>query len=1024
MMKESKLINANKEFLSGNYEKALAEYYEYKNNNPDLAYLVDFNISLLEKKIDAKNNYSSHEKIVVYTCNFGNYETVKEPLYKDKSVEYILFTDNKDLSSSVWKIVVIEEKLVDPRRTSRLTKILPHRYLPPHDISVYIDSSLELKTDNVRKMVSECMEGSDIALYKHYMRDCVYDEIDFVMNSTDRVVANKELCLRAITKYEEINYPRKNGLFENAFIFRRSNEKINGLNETWWNEYIEGAERDQFTFMYALWIHKVSPNFIKHGKQFRINNYVNFHKHAYRSHAGKKIVPHVFIAYAPKSYGMNLGRCYNEYMERLGEDDFALFIDHDAMFINDSWIEIICGIATRHASERALFISQTNRINNPYQRLNLLEENHRIEDHRIFANELFGKFSTTIAECAKLPSSSGVVIMLSKKTWKTHKFSDGFLKVDNNIHLSHRSSGDPVYLMKGLSVYHFYRADNDFSHAVKDISSLPKEQDSTIGHVVRNFVYKDFSVAQINQYMNTLLDDEYGVFLPEQSMFCNKDWYIRIVAMIEKDKSIGLMVFGDNGLDLNAPIELDALKHKLYSSNMIERDADCLLNIDIASLKESNRAFLLSKKIWKTLQKEELDSVSFGDFIRGATRIKQKVKFVPSVYVFNSKIDHRKTKIKHYLEKKLNIGILTMGFWPQQAGMEMMVHNLATQMTKAGNNVVLFAPKPKKEYQELKGNYIIRRFKDFEAMKSVFKDHHKSMPFDVLYVQGAYEPASLALEIKKELNVPVVLRTHGEDIQIDHESNYGYRRDPKKNEIIVNNLRNVDHNIAIAPHIYDDVMGLTKKKVSLIFNGVDTDHFNSDRQYILHERLNLPKETKILITAGRNVKVKSFHLAIDTLIHIRKSYSNVVLVHAGKEGNGVNLREYAIERGVSEYFHQLGEISYFDMPLIYQSADIFLYTSKTESFGNVTVEAMSSGLPCVEFDYKVNRDKIYDGKTGFIIPHGDTEALAAKTLLLLADDALLKSMASAARRHVINKFSWKLVREKYLDIFLSLSHKV
>lgn len=280
-MKESKLINANKEFLSGNYEKALAEYYEYKNNNPDLAYLVDFNISLIEKKIGAPKERQSNEKIIIYTCNFGNYETVKDPIFKDDSIEYILFTDNKNLTSPVWKIVVLDEKLSDPRRTSRLAKILPHRYLPPHDISVYIDSSLELKTDNVRKMVAECMEGKDIALYKHYKRHCVYDEIEFVMNSTDRVVANKELCLRAIKKYEEINYPRKNGLFENAFIFRRNTETIQSLNEIWWREYANGAERDQFTLMYSLHHVGIHPHPISIGAQFRDNPFVNFHKHKY-----------------------------------------------------------------------------------------------------------------------------------------------------------------------------------------------------------------------------------------------------------------------------------------------------------------------------------------------------------------------------------------------------------------------------------------------------------------------------------------------------------------------------------------------------------------------------------------------------------------------------------------------------------------------------------------------------------------------------------------------------------------------
>src|SRR5690606_31785297 len=177
-MHKSLLEKANHAFRQGKYKEALADYQEFKNRYPEFANLVDLNIALIQKKYLKETQPSilgiKSEKIIVYTCNFGNYESVKEPLYIDSSVEYLLFTDNKNIRSKNWKIVVVEEKLEDPRRLSRLPKILPHKYLPEHDISVYIDSSLELKAEDVRKMVSECMEGSDIALYKHYLRNCVY----------------------------------------------------------------------------------------------------------------------------------------------------------------------------------------------------------------------------------------------------------------------------------------------------------------------------------------------------------------------------------------------------------------------------------------------------------------------------------------------------------------------------------------------------------------------------------------------------------------------------------------------------------------------------------------------------------------------------------------------------------------------------------------------------------------------------------------------------------------------------------
>lgn len=1017
------LSQANNAFRNQDYKTAVELYQQYAQQSPEHQQRIVVNLKLAESRLNRKKKHteqhtkSAHitkDKIIVYTVNIGGYESVKEPIFIDPTVEYLLFTDNKDLVSKHWKIIQLTDKVDDPRRTSRLPKILAHKYLPEHDVSVYVDSSLEIKTPDVRKMISECMDGRDIALYKHYKRKCVYDEIEFVMNSTDRVVANKDLCFAALKKYEDINYPRGNGLFENAFIFRRNTEKNRKLNNLWWKEYMAGTERDQFTFMYALEVEGVRPNPIKIGKQFRINPYVNFHKHVYKSHSKPK-QPHVFIAYAPKSYGMNLGRCYNEYMERLGDDEYALFIDHDAMFTNDSWRDVVVSAYSEHAAETSLFISRTNRINNPYQRLNLLENNHNLFDHDVFATNLAKKYGKSVVECAKLPSSSGVIIMLSKKTWLRHKFTDGFLKVDNNIHLSHRNAGDPVYIMQGLHVYHFYRADNDLSHAVKDISSLPKESTSKIGHVVRNFVTSDLSAASIAKYMNLLKDDEYGVFLPEQAMFCNKDWYIRVCEFLEKDHSVGLMIFNNNFMDEKAPLEFDVIKHKQYAGSLLDSSSECALDYKEELSQGGLGAFLLSKKAWKELKVQA--QVDFKSLAAAVANAKQKARFIKSVYVLDKNKDHREKVVSRYLNNQLNIAVLTYGFWPQQAGMEMMVNNLSSQLTKAGNNVVLFAPKPKKDYEELKSNYIIRRFKSTDDMKRIFKEHHASMPFDVLYVQGAYEPASLALELKRELGVPVVLRTHGEDIQIDKESNYGYRLDPAKNEVILSNLREVDHNVVIGPHIYDEVRPLTDGPISLIYNGVDTEHFTLGREYLIHDKFNLPRTTKILITVGRNVKKKSLHLAIDALSLIRKERQDVVLVHAGKEGNGLNLVEYAKERGVEDCFYQLGEISYFDMPFIYRSSDIFVFPAKTETFGNVTVEAMACGLPCVEFDYEVNRSKIVHGKTGYVLDYGNIEEMKAAICSLLDDSNLMSEFSKNSRLFVEEKFSWKAVREHYLNIF-------
>ena len=172
----------------------------------------------------------------------------------------------------------------------------------------------------------------------------------------------------------------------------------------------------------------------------------------------------------------------------------------------------------------------------------------------------------------------------------------------------------------------------------------------------------------------------------------------------------------------------------------------------------------------------------------------------------------------------------------------------------------------------------------------------------------------------------------------------------------------------------------------------------------------------ILLMVGRNVKKKCFHLAVEALAELRTRGLDVCLVYVGKAGGGKDLDAVAEELGVADRFHPLGEMSYFELPEIYASADIFVFPSRLETFGNVTIEAMASGLPCVEFDYLANREKIVDGETGHIVPWGDVPALANAIAKLVEDPQRRKRMSVAAHRVARETFDWTVVVERYRSV--------
>lgn len=166
------------------------------------------------------------------------------------------------------------------------------------------------------------------------------------------------------------------------------------------------------------------------------------------------------VPYCPAQEGRNLGFAYNAAMERLREDDWACFLDHDACFTTREWYQQLEDITARLA-EPCLLTSATNRVGCDWQVVTDVDcDNHSMSYHRVLGAREQARFGTQIDDVTDRSLMSGVVILLSKRTWRLlGGFRDGFLGVDNHLHQTARDKGLRVYLMRGVYVYHWYRAE-------------------------------------------------------------------------------------------------------------------------------------------------------------------------------------------------------------------------------------------------------------------------------------------------------------------------------------------------------------------------------------------------------------------------------------------------------------------------------------------------------------------------------------------------------------------------------------
>jgi glycosyltransferase involved in cell wall biosynthesis len=110
-----------------------------------------------------------------------------------------------------------------------------------------------------------------------------------------------------------------------------------------------------------------------------------------------------------------------------------------------------------------------------------------------------------------------------------------------------------------------------------------------------------------------------------------------------------------------------------------------------------------------------------------------------------------------------------------------------------------------------------------------------------------------------------------------------------------------------------------------------------------------------------------------------------------------------------------------DLARAYASSDVFLFPSDTETFGNVTLEAMAAGLPTVCADAAGSRDLVREGTTGHLCPPGDADAFFEATRRLVENPSVRRQMGSAALARARN-FTWDKVLgriDRYYDEVLA-----
>jgi glycosyltransferase involved in cell wall biosynthesis len=143
------------------------------------------------------------------------------------------------------------------------------------------------------------------------------------------------------------------------------------------------------------------------------------------------------------------------------------------------------------------------------------------------------------------------------------------------------------------------------------------------------------------------------------------------------------------------------------------------------------------------------------------------------------------------------------------------------------------------------------------------------------------------------------------------------------------------------------------------------------------------------------------------------------LVIAGRGLFPVALKQLQAELGLMNRVEIRENVPEAELPDLYAGASVFLLSSDEEGLGLVLLEAMACGTPVVSTDCGGPAEIIVPG-TGYLVPVGDAEMLATRTVELLGDAEGLVVAGAAARRRMEEYFSLEQTGDRFLDVYKKL----
>lgn len=205
--------------------------------------------------------------------------------------------------------------------------------------------------------------------------------------------------------------------------------------------------------------------------------------------------------------------------------------------------------------------------------------------------------------------------------------------------------------------------------------------------------------------------------------------------------------------------------------------------------------------------------------------------------------------------------------------------------------------------------------------------------------------------------------------------------------------------------------GIPRRNVEVIYPGIDTVAYTPDAS----QRAPAP----VFAYLGRLKKYKGVHFAIRAFAAMQVPGATLEIAGAGDYRPDLEALANSLDLGQSVRF--LGRISESEKLALLRRAWALVFASPKEGWGITNLEAAACATPVVASNSPGIRESVVDGKTGYLVPHGDAEAMAAAMRRIAGSRDLVVQLGTEARRFA-ESFTWERAAdetERHLERIVS-----